>query len=88
MSGRLMSPSTYVPTDQLVARVSPGEMILTPGQQQTLFALARDGDGGAKAGDTIHVHVAGNVLTERELVGAIQSGLYRQKRQTGRLHLD
>lgn len=89
-AGGLRWAGTYVPTDNLVARVSAGEMILTPSQQARLFSIATGAyptAGGRDGGDIVHIHVAGSVIAERDLAEVMRQQLYRIKRERGPLHL-
>jgi hypothetical protein len=64
-----------------------GEGVFTPEQMAVLGASMGRGGDGASAGTIVVVNVAGSVVTERELVEAVQSGLLQKQRRVPTLGL-
>ncbi len=55
-------------TDTMPAWLTPGEMVLNSGQQAQLFAMANGTGGGGGSTVHNHFHIAGSILSERELI--------------------
>lgn len=67
-----------------------GEWVVTPEQMSRLKGSAAGGDGASYAGGGgvyVVVNVAGSVVTERELVEAVQAGLLQKQRRVPTLGL-
>jgi hypothetical protein len=56
-------------TDTVPAYLTPGEMVLNDGQQAQLFAMANGRGGGGTVHN--HFHIAGSILSERELIRVV-----------------
>ena len=57
--------------DTVPAMLSPGEMVLTEADQRALLGSIRGGGIGGATVVENHYHIAGSVISERELIGVI-----------------